>query len=325
LHVFYDDPVVVVFNDQEAIQLFNVYSYQLVLDLRAADGLNDPAKSVSNTTSVSGLGPAGYDSLLGLIQAGLLPCVGSTSSYQNQQYTADVQLRPCMAYTLDIGTDPAVSPSPPPGQAVVPLYRTRFTTSQYASLTALANALGGSKVLHRHLSGPLALPVPSGGTANQVADQDIESAFLAAGEQALSAPSNNTVTIYWIPQGGSGPYVPYAILIDCTEPLWRVRQEPSLVPVDPADPSFDIVEITPTTALEVREVAGSNIAGYLYSTSGTRTIAYFATGFSPPPAGQTVTLELHRPASTAFGLPDSAATIVALPIGPNAPWEADHV
>jgi hypothetical protein len=325
LHVFYDDPVLVVFNDQEAIQLFNAYGYQLVLDLRAADGLNDPAKSVSDTVSVSGFGPAGYDSLLGLIQAGLLPCVGSTSSYQNQQYTADVQLRPCMAYTLDITTDPAVTPAPPPGQAVVPLYRTRFTTSKYASLTDLANALGGSKVLHRHLSGPLTLPAPSGGSASQVADQDIESAFLAAGEQALPAATENTITIYWVPQGGSGPYVPYAILIDCTEPLWRVRQEPALVPVDPSDPSFDIVKITPTTALEVREIAGSSIAGYLYSTSGTRTIAYFAAGFAPPLGGQTVTLQLHRPASTAFGLADSAATIVALPIGPTAPWEADHV
>ena len=325
LNVFYNDPVVVVFNDQEAIQLFNAYNYQLVLDLRAADGLNDPAKSVSNTTSISGFGPAGYDSLLNLVQEGLLPCVGSTTAYHNQQYTADVQLRPCMAYTLDIATDPAVTPALPAGQAVVPLYRTRFTTSKYASLSALAHDLGGSRVVHNHLNGPLTLPTPSGGQANAVADQDIESAFQAAGEQALPAPNDNAITIYWVPKGGSGPFVPYCILIDCTEPLWRVRQEPSLVPVDPGDPSFNIVKITTATALEVKEAAGSNIAGYLYSTSGTRTIAFFSAVFSPPPAGATVTLELHRPASMVFGLADSVATIIALPIGPQAPWEADHV
>jgi hypothetical protein len=260
-----------------------------------------------------------------LIQAGLLPCVGSTTAYQNQQFTANVQLRPTMAYTLDIVTDPAASPAPPPGQAVVPLYRTRFTTSKYASLAALADALGGSKVLHQHLKGPLNLSVPSGGQAQQIADQDMEAAFLAAGEQALPAPSGNTITLYWVPSGGSGPYVPHCILLDCAEPLWRARLEPALVPVDPADPSFNMVKITPTTALEVREKGGSSIAGYLYSTSGTRTIAFFSATFVPPPGGAPVTLELHRPASTPFGLSDSVATIIVLPIGAHAPWEADHV
>jgi hypothetical protein len=321
LNVFYDDPVVVVFNDEEAIQLWQAYGYQLVLDLRAADGLNDPPTSVATTTSVSGFGPAGYDSLLQLIEEGLLPCVGSTTSYQNQQYTADVQLRPSMAYTLDIVTDPA-GPTPPAGQPVVPLYRTRFTTSKYASFEALANDLGGSKVSHRHLSAPLSgLTPPTGGGAASASDQDIESAFLAAGEQALPAPSENTITIYWLQSGGN--YVPYCLLLDCTEPLWRWRQEPALVPVDQNDPSFVIVQITPTAALTVEEIGGSNVGGYLYSTSGTRTIAFFASGFAPAPGGTTVTLSLHRSASQAFGLADATAMIIALPIAPNAPWEAD--
>ena len=106
--------------------------------------------------------------------------------------------------------------------------------------------------------------------------------------------------------------------------LFRSRQEPSLVPVDSTDPSFTLVEITPTTALEVKETGASHIDGFVYSTSGTRTIAFFTAGFAPPVAGQTVTLELHRPASKVFGLADAVATIISLPIG-QAPWEADHV
>ncbi|HEX5191935.1 MAG TPA: hypothetical protein VFW09_03970 [Solirubrobacteraceae bacterium] len=322
-HVFYEDPVTVVFNDQEALQLWNAYDDKLVLDLRAADGLNDPTSSVQTTVSVSGLGPAGYDSLLQLVKDGKLPCVGASTAYQNQQYTADVKLRPTMAYTLDIVTDPA-APAPP-GSPQVPLYRTRFTTSNYPSLQALAADLGGSSIAHRHLTAPLTtLTAPTGGVAAAANDQDIESAFLAAGEQALPAPSESTITIYWIP-GTGGAYVPYCLLLDCTEPLWRTRQEPALVPVDPADPSFTIVQITPTPALQVVETGGSSIAGYLYSTSGTRTIAFLVPGFAPPPAGTTVTLALHRPASTAFGLADAVATIVAVTIGPQAPWESDHV
>ena len=132
-NVFYEDPVTVVFNDQEAIQLWGAYGDRLVLDLRAADGLNDPTSSVSTTVSVSGFGPAGYDSLLQMVEDGKLPCVGASTAYQNQQYTADVQLRPTMAYTLDIVTDPA-APAPADGQPQVPLYRTRFTTSKFAEL-----------------------------------------------------------------------------------------------------------------------------------------------------------------------------------------------
>ena len=55
-----------------------------------------------------------------------LPCVGAVSSYQNQQLTADVTLRPCMAYTLDIVTNPATPQ--PTNQPIVPLYRTPLTT-----------------------------------------------------------------------------------------------------------------------------------------------------------------------------------------------------
>jgi hypothetical protein len=322
-HFFYEDPVTVVFNDQEAIQLWAAYGKQLVLELRAADGLNDPATSVSSTVSVSGFGPAGYDSLLQLVKDGKLPCVGAATAYQSQQYTADVKLRPTMAYTLDIVTDPA--PAPTVGQPEVPLYRTRFTTSKYPSLEALAADLHASSIAHRHLSGPLStLAPPTGGHAAGASDQDIQSAFLAAGEQALPAPSESRVTIYWIP-GTGGAFVPYCLLLDCTEPLWRTRQEPALVPVDPSDASFTIVEITPATALEVVEPGGSNIAGYVYSTSGTRTIAFFVPGFAPPAAGTTVTLALHRPPSAAFGLADASATAVSVTIGPQAPWESDHV
>jgi hypothetical protein len=329
-NVFYNDPVTIAFNDEEAIQLFAAYGEQLVLQLHAADGLDDPSQSVQQTGQVSGFGPAGYDSLLNLINQGLAPCVGSTTSYQNSQYTAQVQLRPKMAYTLDIVMDPAPAVPPvPQGQQpapVTPLYRTRFTTSKYASLGDLATEVGTSRIMHGNLSGPLtSLSALIGGTSTQVTDQAIETAFVASGEQALPSAAQNTITVYWIPGPGNGPYVPHCLLIDCTEPLWRTRQEPALIPVDPSDPSFDIVKITAVTALEVIESNGSSIAGFLYSPSGTRTVALFHSNFSPPAGGATVTLELHRPASTPFSLPDVVATIVALPIGPQAPWEADHV
>ena len=312
----YNSPVTIVFNDKEAIQLFSAYGDQLLLQLHAADGQVDPNNTVQNTTSVSGPGSAGYDSLLALIQSGKLPCVGATSAYQNQQFTADVQLRPCMAYTLDIVTNPAPAQT---GQTVTPLYRTRFTTSKFATFYDLAVNLGSAPVQHRHLTSALSLSAPSGGHAGQVTDQDIQTAFLNAGEQALPAAADNAITIYWKPAGGGGPYVPYCLLIDCTEPVWRTRQEPKLVPVDSSDPSFNIVQITPTTALEVEDAAGK-VDWFLYSPSGTRTIAMLKGG-----GQQTLKLQLHRPASTSFSLTDLAAPIITLTIDAQAPWENDHV
>jgi hypothetical protein len=323
--------VTIAFNDEEALQLFAAYGDQLVLQLHAADGLDDPSQTVQQTGQVSAIGPAGYDSLLNLINQGMAPCVGSVSSYNNSQFTANVALRPKMAYTLDIVIDPAAAVPPvPQGQQpapVTPLYRTRFTTSQYASLNDLATEVGTSRIMHGNLSGPLtSLSALMSGKSTQVTDQAIETAFIASGEQALPAAAENTITVYWIPGPGNGPSVPHCLLIDCTEPLWRTRQEPTLVPVDPTDPSFVIVQITAVTALEVTESNGNSIAGFVYSPSGTRTVAFFNSSFSPPAGGATtVTLNLHRPASTPFSLPDVVGTIVALPVGAQAPWEADNV
>jgi hypothetical protein len=229
-----------------------------------------------------------------------------------------------MAYTLDIVTDPA--DAVPQDAAVTPLYRTRFTTSRYASMDDLAGALGGSEVTHRFLNKPLALPAPVA-VGQRVSDQDIQSAFTAAGEQALPAPSANRITIYWVPGAGSGAYVPHCVLIDCTEPLWRWRQEPMLTAPEQDDPSFEIVTVSAAAALTVTEVTSggpASIGGFYYSTSGTRTIAVLAAGFAPPAAGTTVSLALHRPASTVFPLTDHVAPIIGLVIGPNAPWEADN-
>jgi len=177
-----------------------------------------------------------------------------------------------------------------------------------------------------YLTGPLTLASPAGG-ATQASDQDIQSAFLAAGEQALPAPAASSITIYWIP-GSGGSYVPHCVLLDCTEPLWRWRQEPTLTAPDPGDPSFEIVQVAPATALEVIEDTGggtASISGFLYSTSGTKTIAFLVPGFAPPASGTTVQLALHRPQSQAFTIADHVAPIIGLVIGPTAPWEADDV
>lgn len=327
-HVFYEDPVDVIFNDNAIIQLFGKYGYQLQMDLRAADGLPEVTGAPVTTVSINGVGTAMYDSMQQLVADGKLPCVGATSQYENDKFTAPVKLRPLMGYTLDLNTHPSLTPAPDPKTAVTPLFRRTFATSKYATMKALADDLGATAVRHRPLTKKLTLPMspdPQTKSANVVADQDIQQAFLDAGEQALPAPDKHEIVIYWGPFGPGNTYVPHAILLDCTEPLWRHRPEPTFTMPIPDDKAFKLVEIGPTTSLEVMEQGGPSIAAFTTSPAGTRTVAMFTANFSPPPQGAVVTLALHRPASTVYGNADEADVIVALPVAPKAPWESDHV
>jgi hypothetical protein len=321
-HVFYQDPVDIVFNDNSILQLFSQYGFQVQMDLRAADGLPEPSGSPVTTVAVDGVGTASYDALQELIVEGKLPCAGATLAYQNQVFTAPVELRPLMGYTFDLITDPSLLPPPDPNTPVTPLFRRTFATSKYPNMKALADDLGATRVLHRALKSKLSFSTLGGKDVRP--DQEIQDILTAAGEQALPAPDKNRIVIYWAPAAPNGPHLPHAILIDCTEPLWRTRLEPTFENPIAADPSFKIVTIGAATSLEVTEEGGSDIGVYLVSPAGTRTIAVFTAGFSPPPGGTTVTLALHRPTSQTYGTPDETDDIVALQITPTAPWENDH-
>jgi hypothetical protein len=162
-------------------------------------------------------------------------------------------------------------------------------------------------------------------TATVVPDQDVQDAFMAAGEQALPAPDKNAIVIYWAPAAPAGPYVPNAILFDSVEPLWRTRPEPTFANPIPSDPSFKVVTISDVSSLNVIEQAGSSIGGFVRTPGGTRTVAIFSDSFSPPASGTVVTLALHRAASTVYGNAVQDEIIIALTVSPRAPWENDHV
>jgi hypothetical protein len=322
-HVFYGDPVDIVFNDNSILQLFLQYGFEVQMDLRAADGLPEPSGGPVTTVAINGVGTASYDALQELVANGKLPCVGTTLVYQNQAFTAPVELRPLMGYNLDLITNPSLLPPPDPNTPVTPLFRRTFTTSKYPNMKALADDLGATRVSHRALTSKLSFSTLSGKDVRP--DQDLQDIFTAAGEQALPAPDKNRIVIYWAPSAPNGPFTPHAVLIDCTEPLWRTRPEPTFQNPIATDPNFMIVTIGARPSLEVTEEGAPNIGVYLVSPGGTRTVAVFKAGFSPPSGGTTVTLSLHRPTSSVYGNADQTNAIVALQITATAPWDNDHV
>jgi hypothetical protein len=327
---FYGDPVKIVFNDMSTVQLYDAYNHKLRVAVRTADGVPvtvpDPIIERLEPVEAELTGPY-RDLLRGLVEAGFLPCTGELTAPQHGSSTVAVQLRPTMSYTMDVeGVPPEGS-----GDPILLLARYNFTTSEFASLGALAVEVHRRAVRHRALHGSIeSLPQPTAGALAAVAaDQAIEVALVAAGETAFPPPGKSAVTVYWAPRLGDGRYLPHAILVDSTEPLWRARVQPVLETVpDQTDKNFKRAVLGEAVMLLVEEAVGPSgprLSHFVRSPSGTRTLAFFTPGFAPPlPDGETVTLVLRRPANALFALADEAAPLVKAVLRPTAPWEDDN-
>jgi hypothetical protein len=313
--VFADEAVEIVFNDLQVVQLYGAYNRQLRAVLRGADGTSIPAHQVSSLDEV----PATYtsplmDTLDAKATAGRYKCVGPYHIEGHGKFKFPEPLRPSMAYTLDIETVPATTP--PAGKPIVPLFRRQFTTGRFTSLAALVAEIKANPVLHAIISGPLTgLP---GAVATDVA---IEQALTAAGLPVLGAPTKGGRTVLWRPVG-SGHHVPHALLIDASEPLWRMRDVPRQEPVpDSDDPSFQRVVPGAEPSLELRGTAP--VTRFVRSPAGTRTIA-FLDDSGWPVAGAAIVIDAVRPASSLYGTTELAVNVSTLPLGGGAPWEDDN-
>jgi hypothetical protein len=319
---FTDDPVKIVFNDIAIVQLYAAYGRRLRAVVRAADGTAIPSHEITTLDPVAGQVTTPYrEAIEALVAAGLLPCVGSFTRPGHAEFVVPIPLRPLMSYTLDIELDPP-DPVPSPPQPATPLYRRQFATSKFANVAALIAELRARRVRHRALSAPIGgLP---GGSPAIATDQEIQDALVAAGEQALPAAEATGITVYWAPRAGGG-FAPHAILIDAAEPLWRTRSEPRLETVpNQDDPAFKRVVPQRVPALEVVEQGGSAIARFVRSPGGTRTLAFIADTFSPPPGGAPITLAAQRHASALYNISARSDVIIALTLTARAPWEDDH-
>lgn len=319
---FHQDPVKIVFNDQAIVQLIAQYGKQLRFVVRGADGVPLPTHEIADMDDVAAEYGAPYrEALRALIEAGLLPCAGGSGDLlHHASWTSPVPLQPSMNYSFEIAYDP---PEPEPGgdppRPVTPLFRRSFTTSRYASIAALIEATRGTRILHRVLSAPLGF---TGSGEVVQPDRAIEAALTAAGEQALPAAGRTGFTIYWVFRPAANRHLPHAILIDAAEPLWRLRDEPTLeqVPGQP-DPAFKRLVPAVKPSLRVVQQDGAQVVRFVRSPGGTRTIAVFADGFTPADAGTAIHLVVERPASAIYGITAATHTLLDVTLPPVAPWE----
>ncbi len=328
---FTADPVKLVFNDLAVIQLFAAYGKQLRFVLRTADGVPIPTHEVAELDPVdAGLETPYHEFLEGMVAAGELPCVGTATAHAHGSWTSPVQLRPLMDYTVDVETDPPPAP-PPPTRPQSPFFRRAFTTSRFAGVAELVADVQGRRIRHRALTAPIA-GLPATAPVAVATDAALEAALLAAGERLLPAPAQSAIAVYWVRRPGSTAYVPHAILVDAIEPLWRTRQEPVLETVPRAetlvgdfDPAYKRIVPATVPALRLVESGTSEVARFVRSPGGTRTLALLKDpGAATLTAGdRTLTIVAERTPSVLYGLSLQTIPILTLALGARAPWETD--
>lgn len=329
---FYQDPIVVVFNSAAVLQMYTAYGKSIQAIIRGADGVavGKSPETVSTLQDIPASVLTPYkDAVLQLIADGLLPCLGGSIDLPaHGAYVTPFELKPLMAYTFDLQLDPA--DPVPDGTAVVPLYRRAFTTSRYANLKDFAGNIAAQGIKHKAITSALtSLPAASGGEAAPpvfiVTDKQIEDAVTSAGVAFSGAKDTTEITILWANQ--SGDFVPYAILLEASEPVWRTRTE--AVAGDPVknaqggviDPAFFIYENKPVDAMILAPDAATTVVShFVRSTAGTKTVIVLksiAWTDTPVP----FVINITQTASVLYKIAESSEVLLNLNLSSKAPWE----
>ena len=340
---FYEEPVMVVFNDTTALHMLDAYGAKVQYAVRGADGMpvNPPEFDANGNPIALDLGQVVYDvekftkveqaeygspyydmaSEYGVLTA---PCASGSGGGPTQDVIkVHAKLAPQMAYTFDLTAAPKDPAKPvkiaevagnPVGE--LPFFRRAFKTGRYKTAAAFAEDVRAAKIHHRALDNPIALP-----GSGAVSDAQMAAALRLAGEQALPAPQVNGVTVYW----ANGK--PHALLLDTVEPHWRWRDKPTLVAVPETDgtigdPHFRTIQAAQVSYLGL---APSDIfTRYVHACGGARTLAFIDPAKVPAPglAPVDAALKLHRPASALYGAtPDAQYELLTLPVSGRAPWD----
>lgn len=326
---FYEDPLKVVFNDPAFLQMYTAYGKQLQAVIRAADGkpVENGVENLSFTEEIPASIKSPYrEAVERLIAEGRLPCMGIMKFPMHPVFEPGFGLKPLMPYTFDINLVPAEPV--PDGEADKPLFRRSFVTSRYANLEALVDDLAQQPLRHKALrqspSGlPSGIPGPEP-SVHEMHDVELENILMNSGYIPDELPERSGFTLLW--NSSSGGFVPYALLVDAAEPVWRKSviaqaREVKNAQLEVIDPNFKIYENQPVDSMVMLKSAGeSRISHFIRSSGGTRTLVMLKQ--TPiPAAGETVTVRIAQMEQTFFNLPRKEMDLIRITLYPEAPWE----
>lgn len=338
--VFRTQPIRIELATQKVVELFAAYGQELRVVVRAASGkhpeplggggpgtvLTIPSKAadllgiVSEGTGAGVMTP--WHQVMGELVDASLPCVTMTgASTATLVWTLHYTFEPLTDYLIDIHAVPTGAPQSATGL----VHRVGFTTSRFTDVAELARYIGPAPIGHRVVTDPGPLQNPAVLPAQPTGDQ-LDAAFQAAGLAAPQTPDFPEVSVLWsadaVPQ-------PVAVVLDCSEPLWRSRPVPTKLtaPPDAPDPTHTYWAARPADwlflATSTAPAAGGDlpratVSRLVRGPGGTRAVALLA----PGSRGREVRLDLVIAADALAGTPEQRST--ALRVGLNrAPWEME--
>jgi hypothetical protein len=203
-----------------------------------------------------------------------------------------------------------------------PVLRVNFTTSRFASATELADLVRLSAVEHRFVANA----APLAGLAERPSGAQLDVAFQQAGLGVPQVPRYPRVQVLW---SGDAVPQPKAVVVECSEAMWRGRPMPAQVPAPPdaVDPTHKWWAAVPSDWLSLAPHAGTPAAGdppvaavtrLVHGPGGTRAVALLG----PGARGAEVRLDLVLAADPLSGDAEARAEAVRVKLV-RAPWEVD--
>ena len=334
--VFLREKVRIAFATQKVAALFDAYNKELRLVVRAASGAHPPSPTGGGAGSafvipVSAIAPYGaiagtfgvttpwHQAVDEMLVATDQRCVrSSNTSTDTYTLTLEYPFEPLTDYLIDIHAVPKGSPQGATGL----VHRIGFTTSRFASAGELAGFITSASVEHRVIpnTAPFAA-LPDTPTGAQ-----LDEAFQAAGLGVPQVPEFPRVQVLWTADATPEPF---ALVLESSEPLWRARVVPTVIPApaDSPDPTHTYWAGRPADWLSVVAHAAPPAAGdparvgvtrIVRGPGGTRAVALLAGGGR----GGEVRLDLRTAADPLAGTAavDSPAARVSVL---RAPWEVE--
>jgi large repetitive protein len=333
--VFCREPVRIAFATQKVAALYDAHGRSLKAVVRAASGSHPPAPGSSDPGSAYDitLDPEALltpskdlvlmtpweETVRDVSAAGGMPCIDTSGERVLQDIlTLPYDFEPLTDYLVDIHAVAASESISTDNR----IHRIGFTTSRFLGLADLVSFVGPATVRGRLVpTGSALSALPTAPTGDQV-----DTAYQAAGLTVPEVPSYPAVELLW---SGDATPQPVALVVECSEPLWRSRVMPEVVtgPIDQSDPTHkwwkavrdDWLALQPSTAPVVGgDLPRATVSRIIRCPGGTRAIALLA----PGSRGSEVRLDLVVAADPLAGAAEQRQTCVRMGLL-RAPWEVE--
>lgn len=338
--IFWREPIRIALSSQKVVELFRAYGEELRVVVRSASGrhppppgggaagesvalpvgLTPPGNAVSVTDASAGINvmTPWQETVTELLNS--QPCTpGVGSRTYPVLMTFLYELEPITDYIMDIQAVPVGSAEGTAGRRV---YRVNFTTSRFGTVDELAQLIRYAAVEPRLIETPSALTslgvLPLGNV--------LDNAFVSAGLGVPEVPRYPRVQLLW---SGDAVPQPVAVVVECSEPMWRQQLRPEKVsgPPDALDPNHAWWKAVKSDWLAFKENVQAPAAGQpprapvvsmVQAPGGTRAVVLLG----PDARGCELVLDLVMVADKLAGTTDQTALALSVLLA-RAPWEVE--